>query len=405
MDLPLEEHRVHDRADIVDHVVADDIDHAGLAVDLHLDHVTAIGIVLFGRRIDRLRRQSGFHARRQAGGIGRRLCDLDNRHLAVGPGDREHALAEFDIVHRRFHQVRGDLARLVDNLVGRHQQRRAADGRRAGAAGTLPERHDIRVALAVMHIVEGKAQPVADKLLEHGFMPLAVIGRPRQDRRRAGAVEPDLAAFEPGGGGPFDGVGYADPAQLAARRDLPAACLEPGVIRHAERHVHVLLERAAIVFEGQPGLERHRVRRDRVAAAELHRIDAELVGGNIHQPLDHEGGFGPSRPAIGPGNGGMGEHGGDIHMDRGRRVHARKRAEIDRQRPARRLGDIGADIADGLHPHAEELPVLVERQFADSDVIAPLSIRLESLGPVGCPFHRAARHLRGPQHQHVLVID
>src|SRR5262249_7659199 len=52
-DLAVHEQRVDHGADVVDHAVADDFDHAGLLVDLHFAHVAAVGIVLDREAVDR----------------------------------------------------------------------------------------------------------------------------------------------------------------------------------------------------------------------------------------------------------------------------------------------------------------------------------------------------------------
>ena len=104
-------------------------------------------------------------------------------------------------------------------------------------------------------------------------MPCVI--EPRQQGRGAAAVEADLGRLEPARRGALDRVREADAAQPAAGAGLGAARLEPGEIGELERHVHVLRELAAIVGEDQPGLERHRLGRDRVAAAQFDRVDAE----------------------------------------------------------------------------------------------------------------------------------
>ena len=52
MDLALEADRVDHRADIVDHDVADDLERAGIGVDLDLADMAAIGIgVVVGAKV------------------------------------------------------------------------------------------------------------------------------------------------------------------------------------------------------------------------------------------------------------------------------------------------------------------------------------------------------------------
>ena len=128
------------------------------------------------------------------------------------------------------------------------------------------------------------------------------------------------------------------PRSLPRARDFAAAPLEPGEIGKLERHVEVLGELAAIIGEDQPGLERHRLGRDRVAAAQFDRVDAELGRRLVDHALDHIGEFGPAVAAIGPHRVGVGEHRGHLGVDRRRAVHPGEGAEVHhehvRVRPA-----------------------------------------------------------------------
>src|SRR5689334_11869559 len=117
-------------------------------------------------------------------------------------------------------------------------------------------------------------------------MTLALIDAAGKHRNRAGAVEPDLRAFEAGRRRAFDGVGKAEPAELAVLTRAGAARLEAFAVSGGEREVHVLFKFAAVVSEGHAGLERHRAGRNRIAPAQLRRIDAKLGGGEIDHALD-----------------------------------------------------------------------------------------------------------------------
>src|SRR5450759_5839448 len=115
-------------------------------------------------------------------------------------------------------------------------------------------------------------------------MALALTVRAREYCRRAGAVEAHLGAFRAGGGGALDGVGKAEPAQLAGFTRLRLARLEAFEIGKLERQVHVLLELAAVVSEREPGLERHGAGRNVIAPAQVGGIDANASapGSTLH---------------------------------------------------------------------------------------------------------------------------
>ena len=65
-----------------------------------------------------------------------------------------------------------------------------------------------------------------------------------------------------------------------------------------------------------------------IAPAQFDRIDAQFVGREIDDALDHVGRFGPAVAAIGAHRIGVGEHRRDVDMDRRRAVDAGERAEI-----------------------------------------------------------------------------
>ena len=121
-----------------------------------------------------------------------RFCRLERASLAtslmvmraVGLRRREHAVGEFHVGRVDLERVRGDRASpLSIDLVGRHVKGRAGHGRRARAAGAFAEEHLVGVALDVSHLVRIEAEPVADDLLEHGLVALALAVRAGKHRR------------------------------------------------------------------------------------------------------------------------------------------------------------------------------------------------------------------------------
>jgi len=76
--------------------------------------------------------------------------------------------------------------------------------------------------------------------------------------------------------------------------------------------------------------------------------DAELVGGEIDQPLDHIGRLRAAVAAIGSHRVGVREHGGDVRMYRGRAIDAGQRADIAGEGGHAGL-QIGTDAGDGVH--------------------------------------------------------
>ena len=130
-------------------------------------------------------------------------------------------------------------------------KRGAGHGGRARAAGAFAIEHLVGVALHVADLVRVEPEPVADQLLEHGFVALALAVRAGEQGRGAAAVEAHFGAFGAGGGGALDGVGDAEAAQLAALARLLAPLLEAFDVGELQRQIHVLFEFAAVVGERQ----------------------------------------------------------------------------------------------------------------------------------------------------------
>ena len=95
------------------------------------------------------------------------------------------------------------------------------------------------------------AEPVGHHLLECGLVALALIDAAGEDLHRAAAVEADFGAFEARRRGALDGVGHAEPAQLAALLRFRLALVEAVHVGKLQRQVHALLELAAVVGEGE----------------------------------------------------------------------------------------------------------------------------------------------------------
>src|SRR4029077_6139262 len=95
MDLALEADRVDDLADVINDDVADDLQRAGIGVDLDLTDMAAIGIggVVRGEGAGLV--EAAFEAWRQAAGLERRRGDVGDDDAPVGAGDREIAIGEF----------------------------------------------------------------------------------------------------------------------------------------------------------------------------------------------------------------------------------------------------------------------------------------------------------------------
>ena len=198
LNLAVQQHRVDHGADVVDHVVAHDIDDAGVHVDLEFAGVAAIGEILRVRLEHRGGGQARLHVLRNFRLIGGGDRDFLDRHGLIGLLRREHALGEIDVLRRQLESVRGDRARLLDHLGRGHLERGACHGGRARTAGAFAEEHGVGVALHVMDLLGVEAELLADDLLEGGFVALAAGHRAGIHRHTAAAVEADLGALGAG---------------------------------------------------------------------------------------------------------------------------------------------------------------------------------------------------------------
>ena len=98
----------------------------------------------------------------------------------------------------------------------------------------------------------------------------------------------------------FEEAAHADPAQLAGFLRRSTALAKAFPVGECERLVHRGFKFATIVNRAVCGLVGHRLRRDEVAPAQRHTIDAHAPRRAVDQPLDQVDRLGPSGAAIGP---------------------------------------------------------------------------------------------------------
>ena len=119
MHLALDDHRVHDIAEIVDGHEALDLGRAGRRVDLELADVGAGRVGEVGRIEERRLLHARLHQplRDVVRDVGLE-DDLADALHPVGADDRELAVLELDVAFRSLEQVGRDLLALGDQLVG-----------------------------------------------------------------------------------------------------------------------------------------------------------------------------------------------------------------------------------------------------------------------------------------------
>ena len=249
--------------------------------------------------------------------------DLADRHALVGAADREPAAGELDVVDRRLEQVRRDRLGLLDHLVGGPDQRLATDDQRPRAVGVEALGRDLGVAVQHLDVLERDAEPVGDDLAERRLVALAVRGGAGDDLDLAGGQHPHARVL-PAAGAVVERAehpGRRQAAHLGERRDADAeldrvaglaALLLLGPQLVVPEHLlgprgRGLVVAGVVLHAGDRG-ERELVVLDPVLLADRERVDADLDGELVHQPLDGVRRLGPAGAAVGVGPGLVGEH-------------------------------------------------------------------------------------------------
>ena len=136
----------------------------------------------------------------------------------------------------------------------------------------------------------------------------AEIERAGRQRHGAVGIEFDVGELLRRRRGDFEEIADAEPAQLAALAAFALALGKALAVGKLERLLGQRREIAAVVGAAGCGLVRQVARRDLIALAQRHAIDAHLDGGGVDQPLHVVVAFGPAGAAIGGDVRGVGEH-------------------------------------------------------------------------------------------------
>ncbi len=273
------------------------------------------------------------------------------------------------------------------------------------------------MAVDHLHVLDRHAEAVGGELREGRLVALPVAVAAGEDLDGADRVhahlralpQPHARAERAHGGGRreaagLDEGGVAQAPQLAARRRLGPALGEAGDVGRRLRLVQQRREIAAVILHddlrliGELG--------DEVPPAQLGRVHPHLARGGLHHPLDHVGGLGPPRAAIGVHRHRVGEDGPHRAVDRGDVVLPRpeRAVEIGGRHRGEERG-VGAQIGDRVDVEGDDLALIVEAHPALGDMVAAMGVGQEGLRPVGGPFHRAARLHRGPEAGDLLGVD
>ncbi len=336
------------------------------------------------------------------------------------PRTRAVPAGQLDVRRAGLQQVRGDRPELGRDLLGGPAGRAAADHDGPAAPGAPAVGGQVGVALAQPHLARVDAQPVRDDLRERGLVPLAVPARPGGHDDLAGRVHPHRGGVVAGGHphpaqrhgrravrGPLGEAGVADPgAQPLAAQPVPLG--RPARLGHLLLGPVQRLGVAALVVGDpvHPGV-RELAWADHVAAAHGERIQAELPGRLLHQPLHHQHQLRPGHPAVGRGGrlvAGDGPAPGPVggHLVDARQL-GRRHQRLD---PAgERERRVGAHVAVDVRGQAEDPAVRVERRPHVVALLVAVERRGQVLLPVLGPADRPAQPPGQPGDDQFLPAD
>ena len=274
----------------------------------------------------------------------------------------------------------------------------------ARAVAAAADRHRVGVALHEADIFERHAEPFRHHLRVDGGMALAVRMGAGEDREHAARIEAQHHAVVEHRG-LLEEVADAAAAQLAVLFRFGGALLEAVPVGELQAFVHDVDEVAAVVGDAGLQLMRHRGGWNEIAPPDLDRIDADDFGGAIEQLLDQISGFRPAGAAIRRHRNGVGEHrlADAVHsrnlINAGRQPHREQRHHHGRGK------DVRAHGVQRIDAQAENLALLVDREFAGDDLIAALRVAKQRLRARPNPFHRpAADPARCPHHQRIFRV-
>ena len=313
-------------------------------------------------------------------------------------GHLQAAVADDDVVGRGLEQVGGDLLGPFEHAFGRDVDGAAGGLQRARAERARTARHSCRVGVDERDLVHRDAEHVAGEHRERGVVALAVDAGAGEHGGRAVVVDLARAPLDVQADrcGDLDVRRHADAELLgvagcAARRLLGAQVV---VARRRERGVERLLVLARVVVGAGDRGARERVRLHEVAPADLGRIDADLVGGDVEHALDQLRGLGAPGAAVGADGGVVGHHRLGVEPDLRDLVHAdRHHLRQHRQDGADRR--VGAGRRDHLAVEADDLAVVVHAEPGGHHVVAAVHQRDHVLGAGLDPLDRPAERQRG----------
>ena len=374
MNLAEDQQRIEHAPDIVDDNIIDDFDDTGVAVDLDLTDVAAVGIGRTRWQNDGAFCQPDLHTRGQARRCVGSLRDIDQSDRAVGALDGEVAVVEADIGLGGLQQMGGDTLGLVDNLFRRPLQRRAADADRARAKGSFAVGHHVGVAIDDVDLIEVEAEQFRSDLAERRFVSLSVGVGTHRHGDAAIAFETNCGAFlvchRQWPAGDFDNASDAEAAQLSLFARSCAPGFEAGAVGRLDCHVHDRLEVAGVVGKDKAGVVGQGVARNQISPAQLDRVEPVVVGRCFDQPFDRVGRLGSASAAVCRCRAGMGVDAAHLGKNMWGRIYPGQASQIVGRRVRAGETQIATETGFGADAQSEEIAVAIEGQAGRGYVVA-----------------------------------
>ena len=150
----------------------------------------------------------------------------------------------------------------------------------------------------------------------------------------------------------------------------------------------------------------HLVHGDEIPASQLDPVDADLLGGELHQSLDQVHHFRGSGPPIGFHGGAVGEHPLHPQMRSGDSVDVPQHLRVAVGGGVRPVaGEVGAEVCQRRDAQSENTPLLVQGERCLAPVVARVGVGEECLLAIRHPAHRAAERAGREEHQSLFRVD
>src|SRR5258708_26303975 len=196
MYLPLDYHRIDDRAAVVHGHEAADMHLSRTTVDIENTDAAAKGVRQVGTSVVVHCLQSWLQVRRTVG-IGGKCQFLDGLALVRRPFHKETSRLPFEVLFTDFQQVSGNLLRLVTHFAS--CQCGCATGHRRAAACICAKavRSGIPIAMLTIDIIPSHTSFARDILRTDRLVSLALRLHTYAGHRFSGAIPPNLPTIQP----------------------------------------------------------------------------------------------------------------------------------------------------------------------------------------------------------------